>query len=159
MHPPRCAYRGNASALRASMGVHNKWNYGIFLDKLFCLTEFCFTRPYATLVLITKVIKLRYSFFSHYKTSGDVFVQISWCVYGQILYSPVVTWLFQKTDVSAGSSANSLQRSLISKLGTVNTVRFEFVEHTLVGKLLHRVAKFLRIVWTKKNQNVVVNIL
>ena len=24
MHPPRCPYRGNASALRASRGVHNK---------------------------------------------------------------------------------------------------------------------------------------
>ena len=23
MHPPRCPYRGNASALRASTGVHN----------------------------------------------------------------------------------------------------------------------------------------
>ena len=24
MHPPRCPYRGKASALRASTGVHNK---------------------------------------------------------------------------------------------------------------------------------------
>ena len=24
MHPPRCPYLGNASALRASRGVHNK---------------------------------------------------------------------------------------------------------------------------------------
>ena len=30
MHPPRCPYRGNASALRASRGVHNKGNQSNF---------------------------------------------------------------------------------------------------------------------------------
>ena len=33
MHPPRCPYRGNASALPASMGVHNKHGFLEILEQ------------------------------------------------------------------------------------------------------------------------------
>ena len=34
MHPLRCPYRGNAAALRASRGVHNKFNSRIKRDQM-----------------------------------------------------------------------------------------------------------------------------
>ena len=76
MHPPRCPYRGNASALRASRGVHNKlsnplyWHvpkifvicFKIVSNKVLC---FALKRKLSITVMVPDIFQLEYECCPH----------------------------------------------------------------------------------------------